>query len=446
MKTRNIYSLLYVTFVAVVLVACNDYDAAQTAYEEIVDSDVTTTPPNIDSAWELQLIPNVGQHSGEVFVYKDKKYDKLFTRTLGWNGGIGVQSTSLSDGNVLWAFNDSYFGVVDAETRARGNCNFPHNSIMVQTTVGGSLGETDDDLRWLVDYIQTNDPDGEGYYQAYTHIAPDETIMEETYEEHFYQIGGATIFDNNGVKELQMLWGEMDNHEGKMTRTGTCLAVYSLEGQPGNSTYLKRISKNEEFNTDDVGYGSTIWKDEDGHIYLYVTENNRPLVARTTTHDLTSEWEYYIRDLSGNFMWQKMYPTKEERTRSTIMENNYVCSMPQIFKKGDYYYMIGQAVSYVHSVYLYRGETPYGPFTDQKILFNVPYAVDKIGNQYYKNLLRVNLHLELAREGELVFSTNTDADTAGDNFDFPGRLTFVVLIFIVFSIGKAYMMKMIDSY
>lgn len=385
MKTRNIYSLLYVTFVAVMLVACNDYDAAQTAYEEIVDSDVTTTPPNIDSAWELQLIPNVGQHSGEVFVYKDKKYDKLFTRTLGWNGGIGVQSTSLSDGNVLWAFNDSYFGVVDAETRARGNCNFPHNSIMVQTTVGGSLGETDDDLRWLVDYIQTNDPDGEGYYQAYTHIAPDETIMEETDEEHFYQIGGATIFDNNGVKELQMLWGEMDNHEGKMTRTGTCLAVYSLEGQPGNSTYLKRISKNEEFNTDDVGYGSTIWKDEDGHIYLYVTENNRPLVARTTTHDLTSEWEYYIRDLSGNFMWQKMYPTKEERTRSTIMENNYVCSMPQIFKKGDYYYMIGQAVSYGHSVYLYRGETPYGPFTDQKILFNVPYAVDKIGNQYYLN-------------------------------------------------------------
>ena len=41
MKTRNIYSLLYVTFVAVALVACNDYDAAQTAYEEIVDSDVT---------------------------------------------------------------------------------------------------------------------------------------------------------------------------------------------------------------------------------------------------------------------------------------------------------------------------------------------------------------------------------------------------------------------
>lgn len=73
MKTRNIYSALCTTFVAgLVLVACNDYDAAQTAYEEIVDSDVTITPPNMDSAWELQLIPNVGQHSGEVLFIKTK--------------------------------------------------------------------------------------------------------------------------------------------------------------------------------------------------------------------------------------------------------------------------------------------------------------------------------------------------------------------------------------
>ena len=32
----------------------------------------------------------------------------------------------------------------------------------------------------------------------------------------------------------------------------------------------------------------------------------------------------------------------------------------------------------------------------------------------------VNLHPHLSRQGELVFSTNTDADTVGDNFDFPG--------------------------
>ncbi len=63
--------------------------------------------------------------------------------------------------------------------------------------------------------------------------------------------------------------------------------------------------------------------------------------------------------------------------------------------------------------------------------------MDKIGNQYYKNLLRVNLHLELAREGELVFSTNTDADTAGDNFDFRVVLTFLPSLFLsCFQLGK----------
>lgn len=424
MRRKYIYSALYTAFIAVALTACNDYDAAQTAYEDKTDDEVAVTPPNIDLSWELQQIPNIGQHNGNVSVYKDKKYDKLFTRTLGWNGGFGGQTTLLPDGNVFWAFNDSYYGVVDAETRARGVCNLPHNSIMVQTAdAAGTLGETDDQLKWMADYIQTEDPAGEGYYQANAHL-----ILDEANENYYYQASDATVFDDNGTRKLQMLWGAIDNTAGKKTRTGTCLVTYRLEGQPGGDTYLEKISRDENFNTDAIGYGSTMWEDEDGHTYLYVTESNRPMVARTTTHDLTSEWEYYIRDLSGNFMWQKTYPTQVERVRSTIMENNYVCTLPQVFKKGDWYYMTAQAYSKDkpndHAISIYRSKTPYGLFTDQKTLFNVPYTVDKLGSQYYKTLTRVNLHSELSREGELVFSTNTDADTAGDNFKFPGSADF----------------------
>ncbi|MDD3036616.1 DUF5005 domain-containing protein [Bacteroides sp.] len=422
MRRKTLYSALYTAFVAVALAACNDYDAVQTAYEDKTDDDVTITPPTIESSWELQQIPNVGQHNENVFVYKDKKYDKLFTRTLGWNGGSGAQTTLLPDGNVFWTFNDSYYGVVDAGTRARGNCNVPHNSVMVQTAdAGRKIGETDDNLKWLADYVQTTNPDGEGYYHAYAHITSEENTTDDKY---FYQAADATVFDDNGTKKLQMLWKAIDNREGKMTRTGTCLVTYSLEGQPGADTYLEKMARDENFNTDAVGYGSTMWEDEDGHTYLYVTDNNRPIVARTTTHDLTSEWEYYIRDLSGNFVWQKTYPTSEERIRSSIMENNYVCNMPWVFKKGDKYYMVAQTTSYGRIVYIYCGETPYGPFTGQKILFNVPYTVDKIGNQYYKNLSMINLHPELSRQGELVFSTNTDADASGDNFNFPGSADF----------------------
>ena len=85
-------------------------------------------------------MPNRSGQYWKVFVYKDLKYNALFTRSLGWNGGDGVFTTGLPDGNIFWSFNDSFYGVIN-ENRSRGNCSFPRNSIMVQTP-----GEKDENL------------------------------------------------------------------------------------------------------------------------------------------------------------------------------------------------------------------------------------------------------------------------------------------------------------
>ena len=98
--------------------------------------------PQINSEWNLELMPNRSGQYWKVFVYKDLKYNALFTRSLGWNGGDGVFTTGLPDGNIFWSFNDSFYGVIN-ENRSRGNCSFPRNSIMVQT-----LGEKDKNLVW----------------------------------------------------------------------------------------------------------------------------------------------------------------------------------------------------------------------------------------------------------------------------------------------------------
>lgn len=103
--------------------------------------------PQIDSEWNLELMPNRAGQYWKVFVYKDLKYNALFTRSLGWNGGDGVFTTGLPDGNIFWSFNDSFYGVVN-ENRSRGNSSFPRNSIMVQTP-----GEKDENLVWLADYV-----------------------------------------------------------------------------------------------------------------------------------------------------------------------------------------------------------------------------------------------------------------------------------------------------
>ena len=41
--------------------------------------------PQIDPDWNLKLIPNRSGQYWKVFVYKDLKYNSLFTRSLGWN-------------------------------------------------------------------------------------------------------------------------------------------------------------------------------------------------------------------------------------------------------------------------------------------------------------------------------------------------------------------------
>ena len=170
--------------------------------------------PQIDSEWNLELMPNRAGQYWKVFVYKDLKYNALFTRSLGWNGGDGVFTTGLPDGNIFWSFNDSFYGVVN-ENRTRGNSSFPRNSIMVQTP-----GEKDENLVWLADYVQTSDPNADRYYQVRTHIRhPKATLSAEKIQageidqDYLYWAGDATIYNN----QMQMLWGAVDNTDPNLS-------------------------------------------------------------------------------------------------------------------------------------------------------------------------------------------------------------------------------------
>lgn len=405
--------ILSAMLLTVVCDACSGFDPVPLEYKENPAIDV-------DPAWELEMI---NSDDSRVVVYKDKKYDKLFTRTLGWNGGDGVLTTQLPDGNTFWSFNDSFYGVVDGVTRARGSSSFPRNSIMIQTA-----GDGEENFVWLADYVQTSNPKGERYYHARTHIRhPKATLSAEDIQrgdidqDWLYWAGDATVYNN----QLQVLWNGVDNTDPNnlMRHEGICLATYSLEGKLGDGNYMKLISANHHFNDVDVyGYGSTLWEDEDGHTYLYCTKGYDVLVARSQTHDLNSPWEYYVADAEGNYVWQTAYPTPDEAARSKIQDT--ACSMPWVFKKGDWYYMTSQAMWFGREMYIFRSSTPWGPFTAHKTLFRIPDTLDKLGVQTYQNVYMINLHPHLSRAGELVFSTNTDTASFWDNFNAVGSADF----------------------
>lgn len=402
-------------------------------------TDNPTVGPDIKPEWDLELMPDATR-SGAAVAYKDWKYNKLFTRTRGWNGGDGVLTVGLPDGSVFWTFNDSFYGRVNAADRSRGDCNFPRNSVMLQKATDGVLGETEDDLIWLADYVNWTDPSAERYFHCRTHLrhpdgekTVDEILAGDIDQDRVYWSGDGTIYDG----KLQMMW--MGTASKELRALGTSLATYRLDGTipegyylddipdylPKKGNYLYREKVTHQINDNAVSYGSTLCEADDGHTYLYGTNGYGVLVARTATHDLYSKWQYYVRPEEGSdFVWQDEYPTAEQMERSQIMENNYACSMPWVFKDGDYYYMTAQGPYFAREVYIYRSKSPYGPFGEKRLLFVLPGELDKLGPTAYHWLYMVNLHPALSREGELVFTTNSDPDDFWKNFNDPGSADY----------------------
>ena len=400
-----------------------------------VGDEVWATPEE----WELEAMTSATA-SGTARAYKDLKYNKLFTRSRGWNGGDGVLTVGLPNGDVFWTFNDSFYGVVNASDRSRGSCSFPRNSVMVQRAHDGVLGETDNDLVWLADYVNWANRSADRYFHARTHLRhPDgeksaaEIAAGDIDQGKVYWSGDGTIY--NG--KLQMIWVGVESSE--LLNLDAALATYSLDGNvpegyylrtipdylPQEGDYLYRESHTPNKQIGSCAYGSTLFEDEDGHTYLYAVENTGTVVGRSQTHDLYSPWQYYVKQTDGTWVWQDEYPTQEERRRSNIMaSSDYAVMLPWIFKEGDWYFMTSQAPIFSPDVYIYRSKSPYGPFGDRKLLFRLPDHLDKIGPQQYHWLYMVNLHPALSRQGELVFSTNSDPDDFWKNFNDPGSADY----------------------
>lgn len=393
--------------------------------------------PALDDSWQLEEMTEGGASQADVYCYKDVLYNRLFTRSLGWNGGDGVLTVELPDGHVLWTFNDSFYGVADAETRARGACSFPRNTIMSQTADSDGFPiPTDENLHWLARFVQTRNPNNSGYYKALTHIDhPRATSFNDDRiaQDFLYWSGDGTV-EADG--KLRFLWNGVDNRNGQMIALNTALATYTLDGRPGDYKHLRLESVDHDYLPDNpYGYGSTLCEGADGHIYLYSSTGNGnwignvPIVARTIGPSLLDPLEYYVPDADGNLAWQSEYPTKEQVQKSSIAPGEHNYTMPWVFRKGGMYYMCAQSFPFGQEMIIMRSENPWGPFVDRRVLISFPNPLDPLQHDpwgdKYRFLYMLNLHPALSRTGELVISTNTDATDDGPgtfwrNFNEPG--------------------------
>ena len=100
MNKHKVGKILLLSLLCGAFEACDKFEAFPLEYKNSPQDDaVENVLNNIDPTWELELL----ERNDYVVSFKDKKYDKLFTRTLGWNGGDGVLTTQLPDGNTFWS-------------------------------------------------------------------------------------------------------------------------------------------------------------------------------------------------------------------------------------------------------------------------------------------------------------------------------------------------------
>ncbi|MBQ8046844.1 MAG: DUF5005 domain-containing protein [Prevotella sp.] len=343
--------------------------------------------------------------SNRVGVYSDLTYWNFFAvRYRGWNGGDGAYSTTLPDGNTLWTFADSHFGLI-SENRERKHSlnNRPHSAAMIQT---GEQNE--DDFLTLNEYAGTSIANLKTYYKGKEWIAHPRTSLTEDRvnegeiaQDFFFRPDDATLLKRAGKPVVQVILGGYSGEEG---RNETAIAEFSLEGTTGEEGYMQL--------TDMVRYAVPYVTDfgyqmleDDGHVYLYgrikSTSNfggSYPVVARSASLDLRSPWEYYVKDADGSFKWQREVPSVEQLRTSGIVSSTRL-TYYSVFRYGGKYYMCYQDTNY-NTIWIASSDTPYGPFSSRKRLFNIESA--------QQNATRVTVHPQLSRMGELVISYNVD--------------------------------------
>lgn len=322
-----------------------------------------------------QYLSNNGW-TGGIQVFSDLEYNAYLTRSAGWNGGDGCYSLLLPDNTVLWTFQDSFFGTVDNDrNRNPANNAFRRNAGALEVNKSTSS------------FVQLNSGT---LNNSQTWIQYDNLPGNDNAE--LYWPGDAQVKGNT----VQVLLSHLKyNSSGGLDHPGTDLGIFSLPGMT-----LTQVIKNKF--TGNTTYDGGLLTDADGYTYLYGGTDNGVAVARAANNDLTSAWQFYTG--SG---WQSAPDA------TVILADK--ASVPNVFKNGSKYYFVTRDPNIYISknVYIYESTSPIGPWTNKRILYVEP---DITGVLTYNG----SLHQELSREGELVFSYNTNPVNFGDNFNAPG--------------------------
>lgn len=317
--------------------------------------------------------------------YKDTVFTEYFRRTSGWTAGDATISVPVPcENKTIWLFGDSYLDHVE-EADTTLPCLFQvRNAMMVQDL------EYQDEFRTIID------ESAEGVDR--TPIKIDDGNETFFWPKHGYAEGDTAF----------IFWGQ---HNSDLENLGTWLATVDVKNLSDASAVVD-FEEMPDLSRDSLGFGNSVLIDSaENYVYVYGVKKvwlfNAPVVARFPVGgSVKGPWEFY-----NGKDW-----TSDPDDVEVIFEGSDVVSDFSVMKFQEKYIMVSQEVGFLtcglgREIYSWESDTPYGPFTNKKILYTIE---DKYRGNYWVTY-NATAHPEFVKDNELLISYNVNGFDGGSD-------------------------------
>jgi hypothetical protein len=320
----------------------------------------------------------------EVITKREVIVDSIFNEAFtpkgdGFTGGDGTYSIKLPDGRDLWIFGDSFIGnVTDDWKRIETTPAYIRNSFV--TFENGNV----------ITHQQGDPADFKSM------IIPPEVISNDSIDEHdlWYWPGDAFI-ENGNLNVFASKFSQEDHDDmWAFQFEGTELTELSLPD-------LKVLRVDKFSDLDSIHFGHAVLETGE-YLYIYGLKNRSPYVARTEIGSVREGWQFYAG--SG---WS------EKSTEAVPMIEFWGSEQFSVFELEDKYVMIMQGGDLSRKIYSFVSDTPFGPWTNKKMIYETPLP-DNCESCWTYNALA---HPQFTEDNMLLISYNTNSMVMQDHYD-----------------------------
>lgn len=328
--------------------------------------------------WTCEPLSNDKKNPTEA--YSDAFFDKRFQiHGPGFTGGDATYSVLLPDGRTVWIFGDTFIGPVSAElTREKTDPMYIRNCFVVQDgeqMTTRHLGKPEEFRSMMI---------------------PDEVVYgAKPNERDVWYWPGDGFVNGDTLNVFVSKFHQADTGMWGFEFLETELISFLLP-------QIEEVKKSKLSFADQTGihFGHAVFE-QDQIIYVYGLGNGKPYVAKMSIESVAGGWEFY----TGNG-WS------DHVSDAQPMIDIEASEQFTVLKLQNKYVLVTQLGSLSRKVNAYTSTNPFGPWENEKLLFETP--VDEKNAQLFTyNAL---VHPQFTKNRELLISYNTNSMKLKDHF------------------------------